>query len=169
MIAPTLKQINILNTVSINKKKSFQDEVALMLKNAEVKQGKLEKVSIGHGCPHQKCHSEKGYICNCDRYMELSQGQIMQKPNKQELSSFFMTHRPNVMHAPVKFHKIPIWLTSYCLDMVYYKELSQGQIIKKTNKQELSSFFKTHHLNVMHAPVKFPKYIPYCLGVMART
>ena len=40
-------------------------------------------------------------------YMELSQGQIIQKPNKQELSSLFMTHRLNVMHAPVKFHKIP--------------------------------------------------------------
>ena len=27
----------------------------------------------------------------------------------------------------------------------------------------------THHLNVMHAPVKFHKYTPYGLGVMART
>ena len=25
----------------------------------------------------------------------------------------------------------------------------------------------THRLNVMHAPVKFHKYIPYDLGVMA--
>ena len=48
-------------------------------------------------------------------------------------------------------------------------ELSQGQIIQKPNKQELSSLFMTHHLNVMHAPVKFLKYIPYGLGVMART
>ena len=48
-------------------------------------------------------------------------------------------------------------------------ELSQGQIIQKPNKQELSSFFMTHSLNVMHAPVKFHKYIPYGLGVMART
>ena len=48
-------------------------------------------------------------------------------------------------------------------------ELSQGQIIKKTNKQELFSLFMTHRLNVMHAPVKFHKYIPYGLGVMART
>ena len=38
--------------------------------------------------------------------MELSQGQIIQKPNKQDLSSFFMTHRINVMHAPVNFHNI---------------------------------------------------------------
>ena len=27
----------------------------------------------------------------------------------------------------------------------------------------------THRLNVMHAPVKFHEYIPYALGVMART
>ena len=48
-------------------------------------------------------------------------------------------------------------------------ELSQGQLIQKPNKQELSSLFMTHRLNVMHAPVKFHKYIPYRLGVMART
>ena len=48
-------------------------------------------------------------------------------------------------------------------------ELSQGQIIQKPNKQELSSLFMTHRLNVMHAPVKFHKYIPYGLGFMART
>ena len=48
-------------------------------------------------------------------------------------------------------------------------ELSQRQIIQKPNKQELSSFFMTHRLSVMHAPVKFHKYIPYGLVVMART
>ena len=48
-------------------------------------------------------------------------------------------------------------------------ELSQGQIIQKPNNQELSSLFMTHGLNVMHAPVKFHKYIPYGLGVMAWT
>ena len=48
-------------------------------------------------------------------------------------------------------------------------ELSQGQIIQKLNKQELSSFFMTHRLNVFHAPAKFHKYIPYGLGVIART
>ena len=94
--------------------------------------------------------------------MELSQGQIIQKPNKQELSSLFMTHHLNVMHAPVKFHK-------YDPDTVYYMELSQGQITEKQNKQELSSLFMTHRLHVMHAPVKFHKYIPYGLGVMAQT
>ena len=37
--------------------------------------------------------------------MELSQGKIIQKPKMQELSSLFMTHCLNVMHAPVKFHE----------------------------------------------------------------
>ena len=48
-------------------------------------------------------------------------------------------------------------------------ELSQGQIIQKPNKQDLSSFFTKHHLNVMHAPVNFHKYILYGLEVMAHT
>ena len=34
---------------------------------------------------------------------------------------------------------------------------------------ELSSLFMTHQLNVMHARVEFHEYIPYSLGVMART
>ena len=37
--------------------------------------------------------------------MELSQGEIIQKQKMQELSSLFMTHRLNVMHAPIKFHE----------------------------------------------------------------
>ena len=80
--------------------------------------------------------------------MELSQGQIIQKRNKQELSSLFIIHCLNVMHAPVM-------LKSYGQDTVCYMELSQGQIIQKPNKQELSSLFMTHRLNVVHAPVKF--------------
>ena len=48
-------------------------------------------------------------------------------------------------------------------------ELSQGEIIQKGKTPELSSLFMTHRLNVMHAPVKFHEYIPYDLGVMART
>ena len=48
-------------------------------------------------------------------------------------------------------------------------ELSQGKIIQKPKMQELSSLFMTHRLNVMYAPVKFHEYIPYGLGVMART
>ena len=47
-------------------------------------------------------------------------------------------------------------------------ELSQGQIIQNPKMQELSSWFVTHCLNVMHAPVKFHEYIPYGLGVMVR-
>ena len=50
-----------------------------------------------------------------------------------------------------------------------YMELSQGKILQKRKTQELSSLFMTHRLNVMHAPVKFHEYIPYGLGVMART
>ena len=38
-------------------------------------------------------------------YMALNQGEIIQKPKKQELSSLFMTHRLIVMYAPVKFHE----------------------------------------------------------------
>ena len=37
--------------------------------------------------------------------MELSQGQINQKPKMQGFSSLFRTHRLSVMHAPVKFHE----------------------------------------------------------------
>ena len=48
-------------------------------------------------------------------------------------------------------------------------ELSQGKIIQKQKMQELSSLFMTHRLTVMYAPVKFHEYIPYGLGVMART
>ena len=48
-------------------------------------------------------------------------------------------------------------------------ELSQAEIIQKPKMQELSSLFMTHRLNVMDAPVKFHEYIPYGLGVMART
>ena len=45
----------------------------------------------------------------------------------------------------------------------------QGQIIQEPKMQEFSSLFMTHRLNVMHAPAKFHEYIPYRLGVMART
>ena len=37
--------------------------------------------------------------------MEPSQGEIIQKPKMQELSSLFMTHRLIVMYAPVKFRE----------------------------------------------------------------
>ena len=48
-------------------------------------------------------------------------------------------------------------------------ELSKREIIQKPKMQELSSLFMTHRLIVMYAPVKFHEYIPYSLGVMART
>ena len=38
--------------------------------------------------------------------MEFSQGEIIQKPKMQELSSLFLTHRLIVMYAPVKFTNI---------------------------------------------------------------
>ena len=48
-------------------------------------------------------------------------------------------------------------------------EPSQGEIIQKPKMQELSSLFMTHLISVMHALVKVHEYIPYGLGVMART
>ena len=48
-------------------------------------------------------------------------------------------------------------------------EPSQGEICQKPKMQELSSLYMTHRLSVMHALVKFHEYIPYSLGVMART
>ena len=48
-------------------------------------------------------------------------------------------------------------------------EPCQGEIIQKPKMQELSSLFMTHRLIVMHALVKVHEYIPYDLGVMART
>ena len=39
----------------------------------------------------------------------------------------------------------------------------------KSKNQELSSLFMTHRITAMHALIKFPEYIPYGLGVMART
>ena len=48
-------------------------------------------------------------------------------------------------------------------------ELNQGEIIQKSKMQELSSLFMTYHLSVIHGLVKLHKYIPYGLGVMART
>ena len=48
-------------------------------------------------------------------------------------------------------------------------EPSQGEIIQKPKMQDLSSLFMTHHMDVMHALVKFHEYITYSLGVMAQT
>ena len=101
--------------------------------------------------------------------MQLRQGKIIQKQKMQELSSLFMTHCINVMHALVKFHEyIP-----YSLGVMARTRLTiwnlVGEIVQKPKMQELSSLFMTHRLSVMHALVKFHEYIPYGLGVMART
>ena len=102
--------------------------------------------------------------------MELSQGQIIQKPNKQELSLLFMTHCLNVMHAPVKFHKyIPYGLGVMAHTRLNIWNYRSGAENSKPNKQGLSSLFMTNCLSVMHAPVKFHKYIPYGSGVTAQT
>ena len=37
--------------------------------------------------------------------MELSQGEIIQKPKMQEFSSLLMTHLLSIMHTLVKFHE----------------------------------------------------------------
>ena len=39
----------------------------------------------------------------------------------------------------------------------------------KTKQARVVFLVHVNHLNVMHAPVKFHKYIPYGLGVMAWT
>ena len=62
-----------------------------------------------------------------------------------------------------------IQFRSYGPYTVYYMQLRQGKIIQKQKMQELSSLFMTRRINVMHALVKFREYIPYSLGVMART
>ena len=73
------------------------------------------------------------------------------------------------MHALVKFHEyIPYGLGEMARTR-FHMELNQGEIIQKPKMQELSSLFMTHRLIVMYAPVKFHEYIPYSLGVMART
>ena len=88
--------------------------------------------------------------------MEPSQGEIIQKPKMQELSSLFMTHHINVRYALVKFHEyIQYSLGVMDPDTVYYMELSQGEIIQKPKMQELSSLFMTHRLIVMYPHVKF--------------
>ena len=53
--------------------------------------------------------------------------------------------------------------------LLYATKTRQEKIIQKQKMQELSSLFMTHRINVMHALVKFHEYIPYSLGVMART
>ena len=48
-----------------------------------------------------KFHNDPDMV-NC---MDLCQGQIIQNPKMQELSSLLIKHCLNVMHAPVKLHE----------------------------------------------------------------
>ena len=77
-----------------------------------------------------------------------------------ELSSLFMTHQLNVI-----FHTVEeLWPGHRLLYAT-----KQRKIIQKQKMQELPSLFMAHRINVMHALVKFHEYIPYSLGVKART
>ena len=59
--------------------------------------------------------------------MEPSQGEIIQKPKTQELSSLFLTHRLSVMHALVKFHEyIPYGLGVMARHGLLYGIKSRG-------------------------------------------
>ena len=61
-------------------------------------------------------------------YMQLRQGKIIQKQKMQELSSLFMTHRINVMHALVKFHEyIPYSLGVMALTRLTIWNLVKGK------------------------------------------
>ena len=60
-----------------------------------------------------------------------------------------------------------IWLMA-STQIPNYETRSLANNLKSKN-QELSSLFMTHLINVMHALLKFPEYIPYGLGVMAQT
>ena len=55
------------------------------------------------------------------------------------------------------------------LDVYRGRKTTIQQYNLKSKNQELSSLFMTHHINAMHALIKFPEYIPSSLGVMART
>ena len=66
--------------------------------------------------------------------MEPSQGEIIQKPKMQELSSLFMTHRFSVMHALVKFHEyIPYGLGVMAWTGLLYGIKSRGNNSKTKN------------------------------------
>ena len=66
--------------------------------------------------------------------MEPSQGEIIQKPKMQELSSLFMTHRLSVMHALVKFHEyIPYGQGVMAGHVLLYGIKSRGNNSKTKN------------------------------------
>ena len=58
--------------------------------------------------------------------MDLCQGQIIQNPNMQELSSLFIKYCLNVMRAPVKLHEyIP-----YGLGVMVWTRLTIWNLVK---------------------------------------
>ena len=64
--------------------------------------------------------------------MELSQGEVIQKPTMQELSSLFMTHHLNVMHASVNINEyIPNGLGV----MARTRSGTYGQMDRRTDGQ----------------------------------
>ena len=81
-------------------------------------------------------------------YMELNQGEIIQKPKMQEFSSLFTTHRLNVMHALVKFHEyIPYGLAVMAWTRRGTYEQADGQTDGSTGRtgvtlNALPLFFK---------------------------
>ena len=84
--------------------------------------------------------------------MELNQGETIQKPKMQELSTLFMTHRLicDVCTCEVSWiYFIRFW--SYGPDTKVGR--TDGRIGGGIKMPELSSLFLTHQLNVMHAPV----------------
>ena len=93
--------------------------------------------------------------------MKLSQGQIIHIPNKQELSSMFITHRLNVMLASVSFHIFHMVYELWPTHGLLYGTKSRADN-SEIKQARVSSFYTIHRLNVMNAPVKFHKYIPYC-------
>ena len=102
--------------------------------------------------------------------MQLSQGEIIQKTKNARV--VLIVHDTSSQYDActcIVSWKYSIRFRNYGPDTVSYMELSQGKIIQKQKMQELSSLFMTHRLNVMHAPIKVHEYIPYGLGVMART
>ena len=59
-------------------------------------------------------------------YATIRQGKIIQKQKMQELSSLFMTHRIDVMHALVKFHEY----IQYSLGVMAWTQLTIWNLVK---------------------------------------
>ena len=132
------------------------------------KNSKLTRKSVHRTrMPHAKCHSEKGFICNCNRYTmklllrpghSLLYGTKSREDNSETKNArvVFLVHdtssQCDACTCKVSW-MYSIWFRSYSPDTVNYMELSQGEIIQKPKMPELSSLFMTHRLNVMHAPV----------------